>query len=204
MEAIERDSGERCDLPVVTVPHAELSRRHATVDPADLIVPHAADYRPDQELEWVRGFDLIARRPTYVPLNAVVCPYDPPQGGPPSSPAPTGSRRATRRDEALATPSARSTSGTPRPSAPPAAPRDAVGGLLAAIGAGRDAPAPRAAATPASGAPSATTACRPGRARILRRLRGAGLAVYLRNLTGETGIAAIDCTLAERSWTGPI
>ena len=26
-------------------------------------------------LEWVQGFDLITRRPTYVPLNCVVAPY---------------------------------------------------------------------------------------------------------------------------------
>ena len=36
----------------------------------------------DLALEWVEGFDLIQEVPTWVPLNAVVCPYTPAEGRP--------------------------------------------------------------------------------------------------------------------------
>ena len=34
----------------------------------------------DSAIEWVLGFDLVGRSPTFVPLNSVICPYAPCQG----------------------------------------------------------------------------------------------------------------------------
>jgi len=80
MEAVERYSGEDCDLPVVSADRAEMERHGATVDPDEIIIPRAAPYHPQTRLEWVEGFDLLSDRPTCVPLNAVVCPYAPSPG----------------------------------------------------------------------------------------------------------------------------
>ena len=82
MEAIERASAEECDLQVFYCTREEMERTGPTIDPAEIIVPQVTKYVPDLRIEWVEGFDLLAKRPTYVPLNAVICPYQPPEGRP--------------------------------------------------------------------------------------------------------------------------
>jgi len=82
MEAIERYSGESCDLPVYYGNRAEMARRGATANPSEVILPQVVEYRPELRLEWIEGYDLLSQRSTYLPLNAVVCPYEPPPGRP--------------------------------------------------------------------------------------------------------------------------
>jgi ribosomal protein S12 methylthiotransferase accessory factor len=197
MEAIERYSGERCDLPVHTASYPELARSHAAVDPSGLIVPRSAAFRPDMPLEWVRGFDLIARRATFVPLNAVVCPYDPPEGGPAFLSSTNGLASGNTLDEALCHALCEINERDAQAlCAAAGALRDAVGGLLAALGRGRAGSGDPG--EPGRGRRLRAEGLPPRAARLLRRLRDAGLLVYLRDLTGETGIPAIDCTVAER------
>lgn len=80
MEAIERYSGEFCPQRPIVSTYESLARKAAAVDPNELIVPRAQNYDPELQIEWVLGFDLVSRRPTFVPLNSVVCPYAPRQG----------------------------------------------------------------------------------------------------------------------------
>src|SRR5215217_3573792 len=47
MEAIERYSGESCDLPTYYCDRAEMARRGATVDPTEIIAPQVAEYQPE-------------------------------------------------------------------------------------------------------------------------------------------------------------
>lgn len=76
MEAVERHAGERHDGPITAASHYNLRSQHTCVDPLEIHVPMVRDYNEDLRLEWVLGFDLIARRPTFAPLNCVVAPYD--------------------------------------------------------------------------------------------------------------------------------
>jgi ribosomal protein S12 methylthiotransferase accessory factor len=80
MEAVERHAAEFCDLPVTYATFDEIRRYGAAVDPNEIIVPRSTDYRPEIRLEWVEGFDLLSREPTFLPLNTVVCPYEPSPG----------------------------------------------------------------------------------------------------------------------------
>jgi YcaO-like protein with predicted kinase domain len=75
MEAIERDAGERYDGPVIDASHYNLRRQHACVDPLEIHISMVRNYSEHLLLEWVLGFDLLTRRPTYAPLNCVVSPY---------------------------------------------------------------------------------------------------------------------------------
>ncbi len=80
MEALERHSGERCDLPVICGRWEDVLEHGAAVDPRKIITPLVREYETGTRLEWVEGHDLVNERPTLVPLNAVVRPYTPTGG----------------------------------------------------------------------------------------------------------------------------
>ena len=48
----------------------------------EIHIPTVRDYSEDSLLEWVLGFDLALRQPTFVPPNCLVCPYHPRPGMP--------------------------------------------------------------------------------------------------------------------------
>ena len=75
MEAIERHAGERYDGPVIAASYHNLRSEHACIDPLEIHVPMVRKYSERLMLEWVLGFDLMTRRPTFAPLNCVVAPY---------------------------------------------------------------------------------------------------------------------------------
>jgi len=75
MEAVERHAGERYDGPVIVASHHNLRSEHACVDPLEIQRPMICRYSEHLMLEWVLGFDLMTRRPTYAPLNCVWRPY---------------------------------------------------------------------------------------------------------------------------------
>ena len=193
MEAIERYSGERCDAPVVAAAHVELSRKHLTVDPDDILVPRAQNYRGDIELEWALGFDLVAAQPRFAPLNLVVCPYVP-SGRPVIFFTSTnGLASGNTIEDALCHALCEINE------------RDAVAiyhaettvrGKIAGIleGVGYD-----CQSVPARSYPLIEHASLPVRAtRLLSRLRGAGLRVYLRDVTSDTRVPTVLCTVVER------
>jgi ribosomal protein S12 methylthiotransferase accessory factor len=193
MEAIERHAGERYDGPIIAASHHNLRRRHECVDPLEIHVPMVRNYSEDLRLEWVLGFDLIARRPTYAPLNCVVAPYNTFSGLPlfysSTNGLASGNTRLEALCHALCEVIERDASALTMARADL---RPAVAAILADMGFDaevlperRDPPLisldglPRPAAT------------------LVRKLQRAGLKVRLRNLTSTTGITTIDCAIAE-------
>jgi ribosomal protein S12 methylthiotransferase accessory factor len=76
MEAIERVCAERVDADRVRVDtFAELQGgREDVLDPELFDLPFETSYQPDCPLGWIRGFDLIAERETWVALDLVLSP----------------------------------------------------------------------------------------------------------------------------------
>jgi ribosomal protein S12 methylthiotransferase accessory factor YcaO len=197
MEAIERYSGESCDHRVYYGTRDEMGRSGPTVDPAEILVPTLVSYRPDQALEWVEGFDLISATATFVPLNLVICPYEPPPGRPRIFYESTnGLASGNTREEALC--HALCEVIERDAIAVAAASRDlgpAVGRILAQLGV-----SPPAApdATPAPDRPLIDLDTLPPRPLALAvKLRRAGLRVYLRDVTSTAGIPAMTCSIVE-------
>jgi ribosomal protein S12 methylthiotransferase accessory factor len=195
MEAIERFSAEAYGGRSIVQPFEALAREAAAVDPLDLIVPRLVEVRPDLPLEWVEGFDLIGRRPTWTPLNAVVCPYRPrhPDAAWLFLASSNGLASGNTREEALCQALCEVME------------RDAfslhdaatrlkwqVESVLAGPGESAESPSvdPRYPLIDGRTLP-------PRARRVHDRLTAAGLSVRLRDLSGSTGIAAFRCAVQE-------
>jgi ribosomal protein S12 methylthiotransferase accessory factor len=191
MEAIERHAGERYDGPVIASSHYNLRSEHACVDPLEIHVPMVRNYSEHLMLEWVSGFDLMTRRPTYAPLNCVVAPYSPESGLSLFYTSTNGLASGNTRTEAVchalcevierdATSLAMARDDV----------RSAVAAILASIGFD--------AALSAESAPPISLRGLPRRAAALvRKLQRAGLEVQLQNLTSTIGIPTIGCTIVD-------
>jgi ribosomal protein S12 methylthiotransferase accessory factor len=202
MEAIERYSGERCGLPVYYCTRGEMERRGPAVDPGSIVVPGAREYRPEMRLEWVAGFDLLFGQPAYLPLNAVVFPYEPPAGRPVLYDSGTnGLASGNTLEEALCHAlcevierDASAVSDAWTDLAP------AVSAALTRMGLA----APGADPSDCPRFPLIDLDSLPRRATVLvQRLRRAGIMVYLRDITSTAGIATFDCIIVERALGGP-
>lgn len=197
MEAVERYSGEFCDLPVHYCSRQEMDRLGPTVDPGEVIVPQPTAYHPNLQLEWVEGFDLLSRRPTYLPLNAVVYPYEPPFGRPMIYCAGSnGLAAGNTLEEAVCHAlcevierDAMALSSASLNLAP------AVGRLLASVGLADPAPTKWASHDNFS---LVVLESLPWRSlKLVGKLRRAGLSVYLRDLTSSLEIPTFDCVIVE-------
>ncbi len=189
MEAIERHAGEWYDGPITAASYANLSRHSACVDPQDIHVPMVRDYRENLRLEWAQGFDLITRRPTYVPLNCLLAPYRPYLGAvlfySSTNGLASGNTRVDAVCHALCEVIERDTTALVMAQALIG---PAVAETLAEIGFGDHRPP-----APAD-VPSISLRSLPRHAAVLvRKLQRAGLEVELRNLTSGIGIATIEC-----------
>jgi ribosomal protein S12 methylthiotransferase accessory factor YcaO len=198
MEAVERYSGEICELPVHYGSRADLERLGPTVDPTGIVIPLATDYRPDLAIEWVEGFDLLSERPTYLPLNAVVCPYEPPVGRPLLYYSSTnGLASGNTYEEAVCHAlcevierDALAVSYAYRDLVP------AIGRVLADMSRAESPAAPLPVRFPLVDLDSL-----PLRARlVVAKLKRAGLLVYLRDITSTGGIPAFECAVVEPRW----
>lgn len=198
MEAVERYSGERCDLAVVDATFAEILRHGPAVDPRDLWVPLVRPYDARMPLEWVLGVDLLSERPTYVPLNAVVCPYLPRRPERELYIASTNGLAAgnawedalcqalcevVERDAVAMGDAARDL----RPAI-----AELVAGLGLELGGGSH---DRGRLIRLGSLPTRAR-------RLVYRLERAGLTVYLRDLTSTAGIATVTCNVVERHLDG--
>jgi ribosomal protein S12 methylthiotransferase accessory factor YcaO len=202
MEAVEHYCGERCDQPVRVATHRELTRSGAAVDPESVQVPRTRDYDPRESLEWVEGYDLLGERPTWVPLNSVVCPYAPHSGSALWYSSTNGLASGNCREEALCHALCEVVERDALAIAYAAlALRPSVDAVLAELGIGSPEPAPDAR----SRYPLIDTRQLPRRAaRVAARLRSAGLETYLRDLTSAVGVPTFDCTLVEKQLGGQI
>ncbi len=78
MEAIERYSSEFRDEyreGLIRGSYRKLRREFNTLDPRELILPDFTDFRSEQDLHWVRGFDLGTEAEILVPAGAVYHPF---------------------------------------------------------------------------------------------------------------------------------
>jgi ribosomal protein S12 methylthiotransferase accessory factor YcaO len=191
MEAIERHAGERYDGPVIASSHYNLRTEHACVDPLEIHVPMVRNYSEHLMLEWVEGFDLMTRRPTFAPLNCVVAPYNSDSGlalfYTSTNGLASGNSRAEAVCHALCEVIERDATALAMARADV---RSAVAALLAGLGFD--------AALPAEPAPPISLRGLPRRAAALvRKLQQAGLEVQLQNLTSTIGIPTIGCTIVD-------
>jgi ribosomal protein S12 methylthiotransferase accessory factor len=193
MEAIERHAGERYDGPVIASSYHNVRSEHACVDPLEIHVPMVRKYSEHLMLEWVLGFDLMTRRPTFAPLNCVVAPYNPYSGMPLFYTSTNGLASGNTRLEAVchalcevierdATALAMARADV----------RPAVAAVLAELGFDEEGPPERGEPPLISlrGLPRRAAA-------LVRKLQRAGLEVKLQNLTSAIGIPTIGCTITE-------
>jgi ribosomal protein S12 methylthiotransferase accessory factor len=202
MEAIERYSGELCDLPVHYCTRDEMEREGPTVDPESIIIPRTMEFTPELRLEWVEGFDLVSGHTMYLPLNAVVFPYEPPAGRPVLYDSGTnGLASGNTLEEALCHAlcevierDASAVSDALTDLAP------AVTRALSRMGLA--APDDRPPAD--SRFPLIDLESLPRRAKVLvRRLQRAGIVVHLRDITSTADVATFDCVIVDRGLGGP-
>jgi ribosomal protein S12 methylthiotransferase accessory factor len=191
MEAIERHAGERYDGPVITSSHYNLRSEHACVDPLEIHVPMVRNYSEHLMLEWVPGFDLMTRRPTFAPLNCVVAPYNSESGLSLFYTSTNGLASGNTRTEAVCHALCEVIERDAASLAMAKADlRSAVAGILTGIGFD--------CGLPAEPAPSISLRGLPRRAAALvRKLQRAGLEVQLQNLTSTIGIPTIGCTIVD-------
>lgn len=193
MEAIERHAGERYDGPIIESSYYNLRGEHACVDPLEIHVPMARDYSEHLLLEWVLGFDLMTRRPTFAPLNCVVSPYRPYSTMPlfytSTNGLASGNTRVDAVCHALCEVVERDATALAMARAHV---RPAVAAILADMGFARESLPQR------PDPPLISLRGLPRRAAsLVRKMQRAGLEVELRDLTSATGIPTIGCTIAE-------
>lgn len=192
MEAIERHAGERYEGPIFPSSTYNLRGDYPCVDPLEIHAPLVGGYSEDLLLEWVPGFDLLNRLPVLVPLNCVVAPYQPVAGEQlfftSTNGLASGNTRLEALCHALCEVVERDAMGV---ALARSAVRPVVGSILAEMG--------YSAETAADGAvPDLFLKGLPRKAAALvRKLQRAGLGIRLRNLTSETGIPTISCTLVD-------
>ncbi|QPF83191.1 YcaO-like family protein [Bradyrhizobium genosp. L] len=194
MEAIERHAAERYDGPIIAASHANLRRQGACVDPLDIHVPMVRDYGENIRLEWAQGFDLIARRPIYVPLNCLLAPYRPYVGEllfySSTNGLASGNTRVDALCHALCEVIERDTVALAMAET---LVRPAVIETLSEIGFDQ---------CPTSASPGKPLISLRGLPRhaaaLVRKMQRAGLGIELRNLTSELGIPTIDCVVTEQ------
>ena len=193
MEAIERHAGERYDGPVIASSHYNLRSEHACVDPLEIHVPMVRKYSEHSMLEWVLGFDLMTRRPTYAPLNCVVAPYSPESGLSLFYTSTNGLASGNTRTEAVCHALCEVIE---RDAASLAMARADVRPAVASIltGIGFDC----GSSVEPGEAPLVSLRRLPRRAAALvGKLQRAGLEVKLQNLTSTIGIPTIGCTIVD-------
>ncbi len=71
MEAIETFHGERIALPLKLQSYAEMRASHDVVEPALLPSIRGSRFHPDLLILWIEGFDIVARRPLWLPYESV-------------------------------------------------------------------------------------------------------------------------------------
>lgn len=71
MESIESYHAERITLPLKLGSYEDLAARHALIDVDGLGRPKVNNYRPDIELLWIEGWDLLRREHVWLPYEVV-------------------------------------------------------------------------------------------------------------------------------------
>ncbi|HET6208143.1 MAG TPA: YcaO-like family protein [Terracidiphilus sp.] len=195
MEGIERHAGEYCDYEVVVSSFNELRKYAACVKPDEIIVPATAEYSDDLEIEWVCGYDLLQSQRTFVPLNAVICPYTPKTGPVLFYASSNGLASGNTLIEALCHAICEIVE---RDAQAISVARSELRPLLRAM-------VGRSGSGETSSSPKRRISLSelPRRAQLLvNKLKNAGQEVYLYDLTCTAGIATIECSIVEKKIDG--
>lgn len=196
MEAAEHYSARFCQYDVVVGSYRQLSQQgHDCVHVDEIIVPALCGLSDDLVLEWVCGYDIVNARETFVPLNAVMCPYAPQQGPRPFYSSTNGLSSGATRIEALCHALCEVIE---RDAQAIFAAQEFIRPMVRELlGLSREAEdlSPKAQAISLGELPQPTDI-------LVKQIQQSGLSVLLRNLTATAGIATIDCTILERSDAG--
>jgi ribosomal protein S12 methylthiotransferase accessory factor len=201
MEAVERYTAELCDLPIHCCTFEEIQQHGPAVDPDSLIAPRAMKYQRDLALEWIEGFDFVSEQGIFLPLNAVLYPYFPPEGRSVLYDAGTnGLASGNTVEEALChgiceviERDAMAVSDAWIDLAP------SVARVLQNLGV----TIPTSNLSNDERFPLIDLETLPPRALMLvRKFQRAGILVYLRDITSTARIATLDCTIVERQLDG--
>jgi ribosomal protein S12 methylthiotransferase accessory factor len=193
MEAVERHAGESYEGPVAVSSYCNIRQQHPCVDPMEIHVPQICDYSEHMMLEWVAGFDLLNRQGIYVPLNCVVAPYRSYSCPALFYSSTNGLASGNTPLEALCHALCEVVERDAMSLALAASHvRPAVAAMLAEMGFALEVAAEEEHPPQISlrGLPRASAA-------LVRKLQHAGLHVQLRNLTSDTGIPTIGCTIID-------
>lgn len=71
MEALEFFHAENVSEPLLFGSYEQLRHRHELIDPASLPKNEVGRFSPDFKLPWIRGVDLVAEAPRWVPYELV-------------------------------------------------------------------------------------------------------------------------------------
>lgn len=193
MEAIERYSAEKCDLPSQQCDYKSIVKNERAVNPGDICSRIDQAYE-DRTAEWVEGYDLIGGAPVFAPLDCVWLSRR--AGEPPSQfyLSSTGLASGNTFEEAVChgiceviEHDANSLAHTTRYLGPALSKRNATS----------RGNAPQTPKAPLDPFPLISLEDLPHRAgAVVEKLRAAGLKIYLRNITSDVGIPAVGCVIA--------
>jgi len=71
MESVESFHGERISLPLKLMSYDEMRRGHAVIDVAALPSVPNSQFHPHHRILWIEGYDLVGRRPVWLPYESV-------------------------------------------------------------------------------------------------------------------------------------
>lgn len=197
MEAVERHCAERCDCPVIHGTRDEIGEYGAAIDPRQIVAPLVREYDQRTTLEWVEGYDLMSDQPTFVPLNAVVCPYTPADGAARVYDSHTnGLASGNTIEEAICHAMCEVVERDALSIA------DTIDKLAPAVGqlcvGGETENSPNRKAVPAMlGRRVALETLPPSARGVVRKMEQAGLRVSLRDVSAAIGVATLECTCTE-------
>lgn len=193
MEAVERHAGESYEGPIAVSSYHNLRQQYPCVDPTEIHVPLICDYSEHMRLEWVGGLDLLNNQRVYVPLNCVVAPYNsftcPALFYSSTNGLASGNTRLEALCHALCEVVERDAMSLALAASHV---RPAVASILSEMGFALGAPARDGQPRDISrrGLPRASAA-------LVGKLERAGLQVQLQDLTSDTGIPTIGCTVTD-------
>jgi ribosomal protein S12 methylthiotransferase accessory factor len=102
MEAVERASASSIGQPSEFASYSQFNTMQDEVlDPCLLILIHPDQYSDDQELEWVKGYDIMTEQVIWVPVEAATLAYHPVSGRRILSDTPTGLGAGNTIEEAI-------------------------------------------------------------------------------------------------------
>jgi ribosomal protein S12 methylthiotransferase accessory factor len=74
MEAVERVSAERPERPIRRESFTAFGKSVEAVDPTVFDLPDDTQFRKDQPISWIEGWDLVQQKPVWIPVDLAITP----------------------------------------------------------------------------------------------------------------------------------